>query len=157
RSLFTSARPFLDLNRSGTVNSADADIAIQRIANMVREHYAPYDLEVRVGDHDDPPGVLSDSQTGDVVVFISGGYDFVSTTGAYGWAPVDPGNHFDDIAWIFGRPHADAFPSADRFLTQVAVSISHETGHTFGLQHIVDDGSEAALHHIMFDGVGDAS
>ena len=158
RNLFTAARPFLDLDRNGAVNGADADIAIARVVDTVRGHYAPYDLEVWVGDHDAPPGVLTDARHGDVVVFVTGGADVVTGLGALGVAPsVDHGNDDDEIVWAFGLPHATRFTTADQFLTQVAVTVSHEMGHAFGLAHILPDGTDAARHHLMNAGVGDAS
>lgn len=154
-SLFTPARPRLDLNFDGFVNLIDANLAVDRIVAKVQQDYAAYDLLVFAGDQDANQWRLTDGIVGDVMVMITGGRDFLSNDDAFGIAPsIDLGNGGDQIVWAFGGGSVDsaALPTADMWLNQIARTVSHEMGHSFGLDHIISDPSgqtDPIRHHIM--------
>lgn len=153
-SLFNQVRPFLDFNGDHVVNGADAQLAIQQIVAKVRQDFAPYDLDIVVGNASDHPGFLSDTQTGDVLVVISGGVDNLGIGGSpRGVSPwTDIGNEHDEIAFVFGRACLQG-QNRDEFVNSVARTISHEMGHCFGLGHItgVLSGLAEAQSHAMMN------
>ncbi len=162
RSLFHSSRSWMDVDGNGTVSSVDANLARDRVVEKVKEHFAPYDISIVVGDQDDYQHILTDSRPGDALVMITGNSDFIGS-GAYGWGPEDgEGNPNDEIVWVMGREHL-TFTNLDQFITQIAVTTSHELGHALGLRHIEDNSwnntayGNAIDHHMMFPGVGDSS
>jgi Ca2+-binding RTX toxin-like protein len=152
RGLFTAGAPaFLDANGDGTVNGTDADIAVDRIVDKVRQDYDPYHISVAVGDQDTHQGMLTDWDAGDVMVLITGGNgSFAGFTGAFGVAPLDAGNSRDDMAFVFGGNIRAASASLDDLVNRTARTISHEMAHTFGLDHITDPAwTDAQTHHLM--------
>jgi Ca2+-binding RTX toxin-like protein len=155
RGLFTSTAPaWMNFDGAGGINVADATSAINLILAKVRQDFAPYNLQVRLGDQDDPGGPFTNTQTGDVLVLVSGGTDFLSNQRALGWSRVDPGNARDDLAWVFGggiqTSAGNLANPANAFVNWVARSISHEMGHTFGLEHVTADANvDATRHHLM--------
>lgn len=152
RDLFDGTISYLDINGDGSINTADADLAINSIVAKVRQDYAPYDLSILVGDQDTHQDMLTDGADGDVLVMVSGGQDVLFGSAA-GWAPwVDAGNDDDEIVWVFGEVWANAFTTADVFINAMARTISHEMGHAFGLDHLdstAGGDDEARTHHIM--------
>lgn len=74
RSLFTAgASAVLDIDRVGTVNVTDADLAISRIVARVRPDYGPYDLRIVTGSVADNDDRLTDAQAGDMIMVSAAG------------------------------------------------------------------------------------
>ncbi len=158
--LFTSARTWLDLDGSGTVDAADANQAISRIVAKVRQDFAPYDLSIVVADFNGN-GVLTNSQVGDAAVLVVGNAtNTVTNQSATGLTPItDIGNESDELCFAMPGVVIDGSTvnsNADRFINRVARTISHELGHSFGLGHFQTDTdgnvTDALTHHIMGDG-----
>jgi hypothetical protein len=154
RGLFAAGAPaFLDANKNGVINGADADLVTARIHVKVMQDYDPYHLQVFLGDQDTHQPKLTDADKGDVMVLINGGNGGVAGsqfTNVFGVAPVDHGNKGDQIAFVFGGNILNAAGSLDGFVNRMARTISHEMGHTFGLEHITNPGwSDAQTHHLM--------
>ena len=156
-SLFTSSRPNLDVNGDGVTDGDDADLAVEMIADKVRQDFAPYDLNIVVGDQDDHRDMFQDNIVGDALAIISGGVDntnFRPGRPAGGWASYDPGNTSDGLGLVFTQSRAN-WMNATRFVNSVARTISHELGHSFGLRHQTGDPSgdtDAPTHSIMMTG-----
>ncbi len=153
RGMFTAGAPaFLDANHDGVVNQTDATLAISKILAKVRQDYAPYNITVFAGDQDTFQGKLTDSQRGDVMVLVNGGDGvFAGAGNAFGVAPrVDVGNTHDEMAFVFGGTIRDAASSLDDFVNRISRTVSHEMGHTFGLDHLsTATGTDAQTHHLM--------
>src|SRR5262249_40183062 len=121
-SLFDGSRAWMDMNGDLVVNDTDANIAIDRILAKVREDYAPYRLEISLGDHNEYEFMLSDNTAGDVIVMVTGGRDFLSPENTFGMSPSgggDAGNTHDEIVWAFGDTMAGLSPDAGRFINRV--------------------------------------
>ncbi|MCA9109282.1 MAG: hypothetical protein KDA52_04990 [Planctomycetaceae bacterium] len=144
--LFNGEFAHLDVNGNGTVNSQDAELAIDRIMEKVRMDYLPYQINIIEGDQDDFQSwmtPLDSTDDGDVIVIVSGNTheQMGFTIPSLGIAPgVDLLNEQDNIVFVFGRGIAEMTDSPDQFINVVAKVISHEMGHSFGLDHL----SEAA-------------
>lgn len=158
RNLFTSSRPFLDLNADLVVNGHDADLAISKILAKVQEDFAPYRVAVVSGSQDDHQHLLTNPLAGDVLVMVTGGSNDLTFSGG-GVAPhIDTGNARDEIVWVFGATVAQSLFSANQFINSVARAISHEMGHAFGLKHVtVDRLDDASRHLIMAEPDGSSS
>ena len=156
RSLFGASRPRLDMNGDGLVNTTDANLAQDVIVRKVQQDFAPYDVSVFVDEEDNRNNILTDGVVGDAIALVTGSRDTLSTQNAWGWAPVDSGNSGDDYAFIFAGGSVDSFSSRDEWLNQVARTISHELGHTFGLEHEESDstGSTDPITHSIMGTVG---
>lgn len=151
-SLFDGSRKWLDMNGDQVVNGTDADIAINKILAKVREDYAPYKLEISLGNHDNYQFLLTDSTVGDVVVMVTGGRDFLTDQNNLGVSPTnggDVGNTHDEIVWAFGDTMAGLNLNSGKFVNMVAETISHEMGHAFGLKHVEVDPSNDAMRHLI--------
>lgn len=157
--LFTGARPWLNRDGDGDVDLNDFIRVRDDIVARVRQDFAPYDVDIVVGDQDDDQRVLTDWVAGDALVFVTGGTDDIAaqigqSPGA-GWAPgpLDQGNDGDQMAFVFGRTIADSLTvggNYSRFVNWMARTISHELGHTFGLDHInTPNPTDAQTHHTM--------
>lgn len=153
RGMFAAGAPtFLDADKNGVVNQADATIAINKILAKVQKDYDPYHITVFAGDQDTFQGKLTDSDRGDVMILVNGGDGaFTGHADAFGVAPrVDVGNTRDEMAFVFGGTIRNAARSLDDFVNRVARTVSHEMGHTFGLAHITTaPTSEPQSHHLM--------
>jgi hypothetical protein len=152
QSLFTSARPHLDMNGDRIVNSTDATLAIDAIVARVQADYAPYNISIVSGELQSNASRLSDSMVGDAFMVISGGTNNVASqfsTGIYGVAPVDAGNVNDDIGFVFGKNIVDFYSTREGVINGMARTISHEMGHTFGLEHTTDTAGDTVSHHLM--------
>lgn len=160
-SLFDGSRPGLDMNGDAVVDLTDANIAINRILAKVKEDFAPYNLEISLGDHNTYRFMLTDTTVGDVIVMVTGGGDILAEEkdghNDLGACPTDVGNSRDEIAFAFGGILAGVFPKADKFVNAVAATISHEMGHAFGLKHVLlNFGDEVTRHELMAEStVGD--
>ncbi len=105
---------------------------IKEIWRRVAEDYDPFNVDVTTQD----PG---NYEIGSMLrVVVGGSYDDWFHEPAAGVALV-PGNFVNDapnIAWVFSNDIDNAYgrntPKADQ---QIADSISHEAGHSFGLEH----------------------
>src|SRR5262245_33294086 len=157
RGLFNANAPrFLDANKDGVVNGRDADLVISRIHVKVMQDYDPYHLLVFLGDQDTHQGQLTNATKGDVLGMITGGdgaFTGPEHASSFGVAPIDPGNKSDEIAFVFGGNILNAVRrggTLDDFVNRVARTISHEMGHTFGLEHITNTVvNDAQTHHLM--------
>jgi Ca2+-binding RTX toxin-like protein len=153
RDLFNANAPsFLDANKDGVINGRDADLVISKIHVKVLQDYDPYHLQVSLGDQDTHQGLLTNATKGDVLVLITGGDGtFTGHPDALGVAPhTDVGNTKDEIVFAFGGAHINRRQTLERFVSEMASTISHEMGHAFGLAHITDTGwSDAQKHHLM--------
>ncbi len=122
----------------------DRETQIEQIVTEVRAEFAAYPVQVlRDDDWQDDPLF----HTGDTVIYVGGdgswlvGTNPVFNTGSVsltaGGAPVDPGNQYTDIGFVFAAAvgQAESFlgETADQYAQQIANAISHEAGHTFGL------------------------
>jgi Ca2+-binding RTX toxin-like protein len=161
-SLFTSSRPWLDLNGDGAVNGPDATWAIDNvIMPKVLHDFAPFKLSVFQGDQDDNQRWLSDWIVGDVMVIITGSQDFLPSN-AWGRVPstssdlLNRVNNDDEIAFVFAGGSVDWFAwNPTGWLNQIAATISHEMGHAFGLRHETSD-PRGSLDHITHSIMGAA-
>jgi hypothetical protein len=136
---------------AATRPTLDAGAVIDRVVAKVREDYAAYDLDIIVGDQDVYQPMLTDAQVGDVLVLVTGGLDVRPGQSALGVSPwSDLGNENDEIVWCFGAEHSAGWTD-DMFVNEVATTISHEMGHTFGLGHLTNPAENpgAIRHHIM--------
>lgn len=156
-SVFTSTRPALDVNGDDVTNRDDADLVIDMIVEKVRQDFAPYDLNIVVGDQDNHRDMFNDNILGDALAIISGGTDntnFRPGQPAGGWASYDDGNQTDGLGLIFAGNRA-GFMNATQLVNSVATTISHELGHSFGLRHNSDDPTgefDPVTHSIMMTG-----
>jgi hypothetical protein len=139
-------------------NQRDADNAIRQITEIVRQHFSPYDLQIRVADSDPYHFLVRDNDPGDVVVIVTGGEKFpyepnVMDAGNSGH--VDEGNLHDSIVYVYGGGVANYLSvGTEAFVEKTAKFISHEMGHAFGLHHPNGTRQNPALEsHIM--GTGD--
>ena len=147
-------RTRLDMNADGLVNNTDFTLARDRILAKVRQDYAPYAIQIIAGEMDDNSGRFDDLSTqGDAFMMVTGGLNTIDTSfspAIFGLAPLDAGNFQDNLAFTFGRSIFDAANSPNDIVNRMARTISHEMGHTFGLDHITavltDD---ASRHHLM--------
>lgn len=135
---------FLDFDGDGRLNSVDANRAIDEIVRRVEQDFAPYDVRVLRSDGTSIAlGQMAGSPAGDALVIVSG------DDGAGGQAMLDTGNPRDDAVIAGGargiaRLMADGFVGGSRtaanardaFLNLAATFISHEAGHSFGLDHV---------------------
>jgi Ca2+-binding RTX toxin-like protein len=153
RGMFAAGAPaFLDANKDGVVNGTDADLVISKVLAKVRQDYDPYHIAVFAGDQDTFQGKLTDSHRGDVMILVNGGDGaFTGHTTVFGVAPrVDVGNTHDEMAFVFGGNIRNASGTLDDFVNRVARTVSHEMGHTFGLDHLsTATGTDAQTHHLM--------
>ena len=88
--------------------------------------------------------------TGDTVILVGGNGTWLTGTNPVvsvssvrwvsGVAPWDLGNQSANVGLTFSEATASAFRtlgwSADQYVQQIANTISHEIGHTFGLDHV---------------------
>ena len=152
-SLFDGRYGHLDVNGDGRVNLNDAQATIDLIVDQVRQDYAPYAVEILVGEQHEYQHLLTDGRAGDVLVITTGDRGFLPGVG--GIAPrIDAGNRTDEIVWAFGDVWASlpTITTAQMFINAMAHTISHEMGHAFGLHRIADRGQvagETVSHHVM--------
>ncbi|MCA9074158.1 MAG: hypothetical protein KDA93_03930 [Planctomycetaceae bacterium] len=143
-SLFNGEFAHLDVNGNGTVNLQDAELAIDRIMDKVHMDYLPYAVNIFEGDQDDFQSMmtpLDSTDDGDVIVIVSGNtYDQMGFgIESLGIAPnVDLLNEQDNIVFVFGRGIAEMTDSPDQFINVMAKVVSHEMGHSFGLDHLTE-------------------
>ncbi|MEO2048251.1 MAG: hypothetical protein ABGX16_16990 [Pirellulales bacterium] len=145
-SLFNDSNMFLDMNGSGAVNGTDANLAIGQIMDKVRQDYAPYDLNIVLGDQDNFSSLTNTDN--DVLVLITGGSDVRPGKNAAGVAHLDLNNNDDNLSFVFGGTIVNEGWTQEQFINRVGRTISHEMGHTFGLDHVEID-SEVLSHHTM--------
>ena len=146
----------LDMNGNGVVNATDADLAVARILAKVRQDYAPYRVQIVSGDQDTFQGagqnIFTDGDVGDAMILVNGtGGGFVpGFQNVFGVAPLDANNSDDEMGFVFGGNILGAAGSPNDFVNRMARTISHETAHTFGLEHITNTAwTDAQTHHLM--------
>ncbi len=138
---------FLDFNNDGRLNSADGEIAASRIMDRVRRDFEPYDvLVVREDNTARALERIASNSAKDTLVRIDAHAEYLG-----GQAALDNQNQFDSFAKVESSLTAAHFAydqemaagysaprAADRFLNLIATFISHEVGHTFGLEHLIE-------------------
>lgn len=163
RTLFNnSSNMSLDADANGKVDNADATRVINKVLAKVRQDYAAYDLEVKLGTAADFTAAVNATErfTDNVLVAITGGRDILTGDDAAGVAPVDSNATNNDVAFAFGESSMLGLNSADQAINFMAEVVSHEMGHTFGLNHVRMDeaiATDAVTHQIMNDGTPSTS
>jgi Ca2+-binding RTX toxin-like protein len=133
---------YLDFDGNGALDADDGELAAKRVMARVREDFAPYNVTIVREDHT-PRAVelLQTNSAHDALIHVDGHH---SNTG--GQAPFDSGNDRDDAGMAGGSVGVavalagDPSPpdiKAAMFINQIANFVSHEIGHTFGLDHIL--------------------
>lgn len=129
----------IDLNADGLFNLADANILAGRIVQAVQRELAPFNIIVSQASAtsiNDIATSLGANGNGagnrDAYVVVAGTSDPAQS--AFGWAPVDVGNNFDNTCFAFldqmiGSLGVNVAPTA------LGRTAAHESGHTFGLSH----------------------
>lgn len=148
-----STNAFHDLfNRvPGTDYQRAAAAAIRQITEIVRQDFAPYDLQITVANSDaNGHRLVRDYIPGDVIVIVTGGErgqdEPSGTTGrageefGSGRREVDEGNRSDNIVYVYGAEILRRVPSRslDLLPRYVAQAISHQMGHAFGLHDTIN-------------------
>jgi len=120
---------------------------IERIVQAVRADFAPYPVQVLRDDNWQVNPVFG---AGDTAILVGGdgswlvGVNPIFGGGSVAWtageAAFDPANLQADVAFAFSAATAQALAFLGRpepeYVQQLANSISHEVGHTFGLAHV---------------------
>ncbi len=133
---------WLDFDGNGKLTTADGEIAVGRIISRVREDFAPYDVFVTREDQAaDYIEYMTNSETNDAVVIVTG-----HATNDGGQSLIDADNRTDNGMWaessvgtarrIVSKGEWTGTAARDAFLNSIANFISHEVGHSFGLQHV---------------------
>jgi Ca2+-binding RTX toxin-like protein len=146
---------FLDFDGDGRLNSSDGSIAIAGVMDRVRQDFAPYDVNiVAMSNSSTAVSRMRASATNDALIFVNGGSMAVG-----GQAPEDHGNRWDDVGaagdtlgianWIADN-YGGAAPR-DAFLNLISNFISHEVGHTFGLEHLSESRSPGLDGRTLMD------
>ena len=126
--------------------TSDREGQIQNVVQAVRNDFAPYPVQVL---RDDQWQLNPRFATGDTVILVGGDGSWLvgpnPTSGGgqlhltAGYAPWNPGNTTTDVGFAFSAAGAQALAllagSASGYVQQLANTISHEAGHTFGLDH----------------------
>jgi Ca2+-binding RTX toxin-like protein len=145
---------FLDFDGNGRLNASDGSLAREGVLDRVRQDFAPYAVNITALDSPTAVRRMRASATGDALIFVNGG-----STAVGGQAPVDVGNGRDDVGaagdtlgianWIvdnYGGPEP-----RDAFLNIISNFISHEVGHTFGLNHLSETRSPSLDGRTLMD------
>jgi hypothetical protein len=125
--------------------STDAQIA--EIVGDVQQDFAPFGVRVIRDDNWQTDPLFGQ---GDTVIMVGGNGEWVAGTNPVvtatsvrwvaGIAPWDLGNTATNVGFVFSAATASAFGTlgwpVNQFAQQVANTISHEVGHTFGLDHV---------------------
>ncbi len=136
---------FLDFNGDATLTRADGELAAQRILTKVTQDFAPYDVNVsRVDDHAAAIKKAAANSAHDTIVIVHGHH-----LHAGGQALVDANNTTDSGASVSGsvgfareisarqaRGQWSNSRARDAYINGISNAISHEVGHTFGLNHV---------------------
>jgi predicted Zn-dependent protease len=142
---------FLDFNRNGRVNSADAELAARAISARVHAFFRSLPIQIVAGDFNEQAQLgkrlLEQGQASDeeyVAVIYVGGAPW-GNAGIWGEAYQAPlGHNHEHYAFVYSaaiaRWMAQANPDAGpgRFRDEVALTIAHEAGHLMGLGHVKD-------------------
>jgi hypothetical protein len=123
------------------------DVQIGKILDDVRQDFAPFAVRVIRDDHWQTNPLFG---SGDTVIMVGGdgawvaGTNPVVTATSVRWvagiAPWDLGNTVANVGFVFSGATASAFSvlgwSVSLYAQQIANTVSHEIGHTFGLDHV---------------------
>ncbi|MEE2641794.1 MAG: hypothetical protein VX768_14295 [Planctomycetota bacterium] len=132
---------YLDANSDGVLNDADTDRIADLIVAKVQQDFSPYDVIVqRVDDHETAMRMMRENPAGDALIAIGinekggfggqAGFDYGNTRDTFGGAGGLEGLH------PYINDPSDRETLLDRCTTMMANLVSHETGHTFGLEHV---------------------
>lgn len=147
--LFDPANPstpqWLDFDGNGTVTRADALTVSDHIIERVREDFQAYNVDVVVHPGGDLFPVFSTQRNNfhDTLIFVSPLYNIVRPTSG-GNAPQDFGNQFDQVGFVYATKLVESATGLaltaegrrDILLNMLTLAVSHEAGHTLGLQHV---------------------
>lgn len=136
---------FLDFTGNGTISTVDADRAAGAIMERVRDDYAPYDVVVRRADSTSTAlSWMKDNRAEDAYVFVNG------DDGAGGQANLDLTGKVDNAMTAGGsvgvaKIMADGLRNGtytvaqarEAYLNMLTSFVSHEAGHSLGLDHVV--------------------
>jgi Ca2+-binding RTX toxin-like protein len=155
----------IDYDLNGSVNTTDADILMQDVADMVSRVYEPFDVNVKIVGSANMNQVidkLDDHATNDAYVFVAGRHE---DAGNFGIARVNTGNTKDNVAFAYAENLLDKATSLvsdgahpwSYIVQAMARTAAHEAAHTFGLKHLLeesegltDDQMKLAIGDIMF-------
>jgi hypothetical protein len=150
---------FLDENHDGVLDRTDADILAGHIMARVRQQYSDFDVQViRM---DSTAGALLALHArqycgyhGDSLIYVTGWHD-----GSGGQSHLDLGNTQDDVGgagcsvggarYVVDSMGLTGNAAREAFINLIANMISHEAGHTFGLQHVDASAPGAQGYSIM--------
>lgn len=110
-------------------NGGDSEAFVDKVIQRVQEDFAPYHITVvREDDHSAAMNLIARSPAKDTLVWVGIG------TSTNGQAARDLGNQYDSLTYASLKSDL-AFDTNDN-ANILANLISHEVGHTFGLDHV---------------------
>lgn len=135
---------FLDFNGNGQINAIDGNLAATAIVNRVRDDFAPYNVNVKRVDSTTTALDQMKRNSGEDVYVPLGG-----DTALGGQSRLDLDGRIDSAAAAGGAigvadRMADGLrggvysvaQARDAFLNMLGTFVSHEAGHSFGLEHV---------------------
>ena len=148
---------FLDFNNDGIIDSTDTNIAVDEIMGAIRKKFQHFDVKIIREDNIDEAIniVTGNGISGDTLLTIAGRED-----GSGGQSDEDNAN-FRDSCGAAGHSIGAArivapwggMIARERFINILSNVISHEAGHSFGLEHT--DVPDAANINLMIPVLGD--
>jgi hypothetical protein len=137
---------WLDMNSDGALNRTDGDLVVQHILARVEEDYLGNNLRV---EREDSTNLaldrVADNPGGDTYMFVWGTHNPAAPGGLGGQTGGDRNNSHDDAAGGAGSVALardlvnggwSGAAALNAFVNNIADVISHEAGHSWGLEHI---------------------